>query len=303
MEYISYKYRLGSSFVSAVISPVLTSLPELIVFLVALLLYGDVSGEYVAVGTVIGEPFVVSTIIYPLIFIIAVIGFYLRRRDDIVLEVEKVLIVPFTVVLLLFPTILLPAVIKSLFIKYMVAIALIVTYLLYIHIMRGKQGLVLEDYEGLYLLNIIKSSKEEVLLMIQVVISVILLFIGSKIMVEGVIDLSRALMLDVMGLSIVIIPTATVLPESITAVIWTWKGRDTMAVAALVGEKVLYSTIYPAIALAVTSWVLSYEAIISVIIVEVVSAAMLYHVFKGRLTWDISMIGLAGYAAYILILI
>ncbi|WP_252901533.1 hypothetical protein [Vulcanisaeta sp. JCM 14467] len=122
-------------------------------------------------------------------------------------------------------------------------------------------------------------------------------------MVEGIIDLSRSLTLDVMGLSIIIIPTATVLPESITAVIWTWRERDTMAVAALIGEKVLYSTVYPALALLTTRWLLSIEAIIGVIVVEVVSAIMLYHVIKGRLTWDVAVIGLAGYLVYILVLI
>jgi len=111
------------------------------------------------------------------------------------------------------------------------------------------------------------------------------------------------LSIDTMGLSIIIVPTATVLPESITAIIWTLGNRDTMAVAALIGEKVLYSTIYPALALVLTSWSLTYEAIISVITVEAVSVAMLYHVLRGRLTWDVGLIGLVGYAIYIIALI
>ncbi|GAB6945327.1 sodium:calcium antiporter [Vulcanisaeta sp. JCM 14467] len=305
MEYISYRYRVGTSFVGAILSPILTSLPELIVFLVALLLYGDASGEDVAVGTIIGEPFVVSTIIYPLIFIIAAVGFYLKRRGDVVLEVDRVLVIPFAVVIALFPTVLLPALIKSPLIRFSIAVSLIVVYLLYIHVMRGRQGIVIEDYEGLYALKIVKGIRvrEWLLLTLQLGISVVLLFIGSNAMVEGIIDLSRSLTLDVMGLSIIIIPTATVLPESITAVIWTWRERDTMAVAALIGEKVLYSTVYPALALLTTRWLLSIEAIIGVIVVEVVSAIMLYHVIKGRLTWDVAVIGLAGYLVYILVLI
>ncbi len=77
-----------------------------------------------------------------------------------------------------------------------------------------------------------------------------------------------------------------------------------MAVAALIGEKVLYSTVYPAIALIVTEWSLSIEALISVIVVEAISSAMLYHVVRGgRLTWDVAVMGgLLGYVIYILIL-
>ncbi len=287
MEYISHRYGIGASFVGAVLSPILTSLPELMVFLVALLIYGGVSGEDVAVGTVIGEPFVVSTIVYPMIFIIAIIGFYLRYRSDVVLEVDKVLVTPFIVVVVFFPpTVLLPAFINSLQVRLVIAVLLLAIYLSYIYIMRAKQGLAIEDYEGLYVLRIVRISRlwEWLLLMTQLAVSVALLFMGSRAMVAGgIIELSRNSMLDVMGLSIIIVPTATVLPESITAAIWTLRGgRDTMAVAALIGEKVLYSTVYPAIALIVTRWSLSIEALLSVIVVEAISSAMLYHVVRGE---------------------
>ncbi len=305
MEYVSYRYKVGASFVGAVLSPILTSLPELTVFLVALLLYGNASGEDVAMGTVIGEPFVVSTIIYPLIFIVAAIGFIMRRRSDAALEVDRALVIPFVVVIALFPTILLPPIIKSSVIKALIASLLILAYLMYVHVMRGRQGLVIGDYEGLYALRVVRRFRpaEWLLLALQLGVSIVLLFIGSRAMVEGIIELSSHLMLSVMGLSIVIVPTATVLPESMTAVMWTWRERDTMAVAALVGEKVLYSTVYPALALIITEWSLDVEAVISVVTVEAVSLLMLYHVIRGRLTWDVGVIGLAGYLAYILILL
>ncbi len=301
MEYLSHRYRIGGSFVGAVISPILTSFPELIVFLVALLLYGGVSGEDVAVGTVIGEPFVVSTVIYPLIFLIALIGFYRGSRDDLVLEVGRELVIPFIIVIALFPTVLLPAVIRSFIVRYLIASLLIIIYLLYVHAMRKRGGLIVEEAEKLYLAKVLGLG-DVIALIMQLIVSVSLLYLGSKLLVSSIIDLSRIVMLDVMGLSIIIIPTATVLPESVTAVIWVLRGRDTMAVAALIGEKVLYSTIYPALALLLTRWVLTYEAVLSVIIVEAVSLAMLYHVVRGRLTWGVSLIGLLGYVIYVLLL-
>ncbi|WP_243681372.1 hypothetical protein [Vulcanisaeta souniana] len=56
-------------------------------------------------------------------------------------------------------------------------------------------------------------------------------------------------------------------------------------------------------ALATTRWLLSVEALVSVAVVEVVSSVMLYHVIRGKLTWDVAVIGLVGYLAYLLILI
>jgi len=154
MEHISHRYRLGGSFVGAVISPVLTSLPELIVFLVALLVYGGVSGEEVAVGTVIGEPFVVSTIIYPIIFLVAIIGFRKGSRNDLVLEVGRELILPFIVVITLYPTVLLPALLGIGVIRYVIATALFIAYLVYVGLMRGKEGVVIEMWRNYGSLNL-----------------------------------------------------------------------------------------------------------------------------------------------------
>ncbi|WP_243675976.1 hypothetical protein [Vulcanisaeta distributa] len=169
----------------------------------------------------------VSTIIYPIIFVIAIIGFYLHYRSDMVLEVDRVLVAPFIVVVAFFPTVLLPAFMNSPpQVRLVIAVLLLVIYLLYIYVMRVRQGLAIEDYEGLYMLRIIRTSRpgEQLLLTTQLAISIALLFVGSRVMVEGIIDLSRSLMLNVMGLSIIIVPTATVLPETITAAIWTLRG-------------------------------------------------------------------------------
>ena len=212
--------------------------------------------------------------------------------------------IPFAVVIALFPTVLLPALVESSLIRFLIASSLVATYLLYVRAMRSRQGVAMEDYEGLYALKIVRGINRELpFLALQLSASVVLLFLGSNAMVEGIIGLSRGLALDAMGLSIIVIPTATALPESITAVIWAWRGRDTAAVAALIGEKVLYSTVYPALALLTTRWLLSIDAVVSVAVVEAVSAMMLYHVVRGRLAWDVAVIGLAGYLVYILILI
>jgi len=89
-----------------------------------------------------------------------------------------------------------------------------------------------------------------------------------------------------------------VLPESITAIIWAFKGRDTLAVSAMVGEKILYSTVYPALGLLLTRWELDAPAIASVALVEVISLLILYHILRGALTPDVAAIGLAGYIGF-----
>ncbi|MGC9226792.1 sodium:calcium antiporter [Caldivirga sp.] len=302
LEYIGGRSRIGESFVGAVISPIFTSTPELIVFAVALYLYGGESGQDIGIGTVMGEPFMISTVVFPLIFLFVFIGKFLGTRDDVVLEVNKELIIPYLLFTALYPTILLPALISSVIVKWTVALLLILTYIIYVKIMYSFQGLAIEDYEEPYLSLVVNiHGYRHALAFTQVVLALITLIIGSRLMVYAIDEAARLLSIDALSLTIVVVPLATVLPESITAVIWVLKNRDTMAVAALVGEKVLYSTIYPALGLLLTHWRLTLGALVSVIMVEVISIIIIYHIVRRRLTPDVAILGLIGYVVYVML--
>ncbi|ABW02794.1 sodium:calcium antiporter [Caldivirga maquilingensis] len=302
LEYMGGRSRIGESFIGAIISPIFTSMPELIIFAVALYLYGGESGQDIGIGTVMGEPFMISTIVFPFLFLFVTIGRLMGIRDDTVLEVNKELIIPYLLFTALYPTILLPALISNVTVKYTVALLLILTYLIYIKLMYSHQGLVIEDYEEPYLSFIIGLSRRKYALAItQAALALVILIIGSRLMVYAINEASSLLSIDALSLTIIIVPLATVLPESITAVIWVLKNRDTMAVAALVGEKVLYSTIYPALGLLLTHWRLTLGALVSVIVVEVISMVVIYHIVRRRLTPDVAVLGLMGYVAYIIL--
>jgi cation:H+ antiporter len=299
MENISRRYGLGGSFVGAVVSPIFTSMPELIVFLVAVYLHGGFEGEEVGVGTILGEPYMIATVIYPILFVAVAIGLMLGSRGDAVLEVRRELIIPYVIFTVLYPIVLLPMVLSSHVARIMVAVMLVIAYILYIRSMYRSQGIVIEEVEELYLGRFLKDYV--ISMTIQLVVSTVLIFIGSKYLVDGVVGTARYLGIDALTISIILIPIATVIPESITALIWTYRGRDTEAVAALIGEKVLYSTVYPALGLILTQWSLNIDAVVSVTVTEVVSLVVLYHVLKGRITWDVGVLGFVGYISYLLI--
>lgn len=305
IEYLGGRSRIGGSFIGAVISPIFTSMPELTVFIVALYLYGGVTGEEIGMGTIIGEPFMVSTLVFPIIFLVVLLGLMMRTRSDAVLEVDRELVTPYVFFTALFPTVLLPAMLPMGFIRFVISILLIMAYVYYVSRMYRSQGSLIMEYEDAYILRLVRGSISKmfhyVLLSIQLLLSMILLITGSRFMVMGIGGISEALNISAMAMSIIITPIATIMPESITAIIWAFKGRDTLAVASLVGEKVLYSTIYPALGLVLTSWALSIEAVVSVIVTEAVSLLILYHIIKGGLTWDTAILGLAGYIMYIVV--
>ncbi len=239
IEYIGHKARWTGSFTGAVVSPLFTSMPELLMFLVALYIYGGVSGEKIGIGTVLGQPFMAATIIFPAIFLVALIGYLAGRRVDMVLEVERSLVIPYTLFTAVYPIVLLPMVPGLGSGKFVAGIVLLVLYFIYSYIMYRSRSPVMVEAEEAYLARILRTDNEPLrlsLASIQLLVAVLLIMTGSRMLVAGVDEISKALEASPIALAILITPLAGVLPESITAIIWAYKGRDTLAVAAMVGE-------------------------------------------------------------------
>jgi cation:H+ antiporter len=135
-------------------------------------------------------------------------------------------------------------------------------------------------------------------LALQLAVSVALLYFGAQYLVSAVVTISQGINVSPLGLAVIVIPAATVLPETVTALIWGYRGKDTLSIASLVGEKVLYSTFYPALGLFLTSWVLDIHAVYSVIATTVVSLVLLYYVRKQRLPWYTLFFGFAFFIGY-----
>ena len=64
IEYLGCRFKWGGSFVSATLAPLFTSLPEMIIFLVALFSLGGTSGQDIGIGTLFGQPFMAACLSY-----------------------------------------------------------------------------------------------------------------------------------------------------------------------------------------------------------------------------------------------
>jgi cation:H+ antiporter len=294
IEYLGSIFELGGSFVGAILSPLFTSLPEMIVFIVAVFLSGAASGEEIGIGTIFGQPFMASSLSYGLVGVAVIIGFYLKRRDDLVLEVDRALILPYAVISVAFPLTLIPAFIGF---HELFGLFFLLVYIAYsISMYRRGMAEKIEGAEEPYVCAIIPNRKFGGF--VQLLAAVILLYYGSHGLVNSVDVVSREIGISALGLALIIIPAATAIPETASALIWSYRGRDTLSVASLIGEKVLYSTFYPGIGLLVTSWVLDIHAYLSVLGTTIVSLILLYFVARQRIPWWGLMFGLFFFLGY-----
>ena len=298
IEYLGYKMNWSGSFVGAILAPLFTSFPELTVFLVAVFAYGGLAGEEIGIGTLYGQPFMASSLSYGLVGILAVVGYYLHNRDDLVLEVEKTLVIPYIFITVLFPFTLVPALFPSLHMKILFSSVFLGGYVFYIWLMYTRRAMEYgeEEVEEPYFKRFLKN--EYFSLSIQLIVSVVLLYYSSDILVSSVDSISKNLNIEPIAISLIAIPAVTAIPETASAMIWGYKGKDTLSIASLVGEKILYSTFYPGIGILVTSWFFDIHAMFSVIATTIVSLILLYYIYRQAVPWYALIVGFIFFIVY-----
>ena len=301
LEWLGNRLNLGSSFVGAVLSPIFTSLPELIVILIAILSNIGEAGQEVGIGTIFGEPFMASGLSYSLVGIAVVIGYLAKKRASTTLVIDKTLSIPYIFIIVLFPLVLIPGFVHIASLKYLFGAGFLAIFILYMRLMyRRRTAEQIGEVEDLTFARLAPKTRSHrmIVLALQLSISIALLYFGSRYLVSSVVTISQVMNISPLGLAMIVVPAATALPETITALIWGYRGKDTLSIASLVGEKALYSTFYPALGLFLTSWVLDIHAVYSVIVTTIISLVLLYYVTKQRLPWYTLFFGFAFFISY-----
>ncbi len=298
IEFLGYRLKLGSSFVGAILSPLFTSLPELTVFVVALL--SNVRGGVeIGIGTIFGQPFMASSLSYGLVGLAVLLGCKFGKRVDSRMKIDRSLLTPYAFVTLFFPLTLIPGFIRADWIRVLFGMLFLLAFTAYMTLMyRNRSSGMLEEADELYLSVLTNSTNLVFLSLVQLGIAVVVLYYGSEKLVSAVSSLSAMTSISPLGLALVIIPFATAIPETISALIWGYRGKDTMSLGSLVGEKILYSTFYPGIGLLVTDWRVDCHAVFSVVTTTVVSLILLYFISKDEVPWQALFSGILFFFAY-----
>ena len=294
LEWLGHHLNLGSSFVGAILSPLFTSLPELTVILIAIFSNNGRAGTEIGVGTIFGEPFMASSLSYGLVGVAVVLGYLAKKRTSTTLVADKTLSLPYILIIILFPLTLMPGFIRVGWLRYSFGFIFLVAFVMYVRMMyRRGMGESIEESEELIFHRWMPESLfyQRMALGVQILVAVALLFLGSRYLVSSVATIAQGINLSPLGLAVIIVPVATAIPETISALIWGYRGKDTLSIGSLVGEKVLYSTFYPAMGLFLTSWELDIHAVFSVIVTTAVSLMLLFFILRRSLPWYALFLG------------
>lgn len=298
IEYLAERLRWSSSFTGSIVTPLFTSMPELFIFLIAIIGYSGARGHEIGLGTIFGEPFMTSTLSYFLLML-ALLGAVLAgktvpRRLSVARETQ----VPYAFIALLLPWLIVPGLIHSSALQYAMGSSYLFLYVVYIVLSRRSNIRIHE--EPVELPYFVRLLNRPVFSVIQVAIAAVILFIGSIELIVSITAISGTRPSDALSFSIILVPIATAIPETIAGMIWAFKGKNTLAVGSLVGENVLYATFYPGLALLLVPWIINVSVVISVAGTALASAMYFFFVRKGSLPVYILPVGFILYIAFVL---
>lgn len=296
VESLDSRTKLGSTFVGAIVTPLFTSLPEMIVFFTAILFYSGFEGDKIGIGTLFGQPFVTSSLSYGLLGSSIIMGMLRRKRQNTSVNIDMNLSVPYIFVSILFPTLYIPSLLVSYHIQILFAAIFAISYFLFVYLSYQKRiiGAIRPEIEP----YLIKFMNPLLAIIVQIILTSIGLYIGTHLLVESLITISTVLGIDPLGLSIIVVPLATAIPETLNAMIWGYKGNDSLAISALVGEKVLYSTFYPALGLLSIKWTSNIYSELSIIFTTAVSFMMLIYIRSRHIPIYVMFIGSSFFILY-----
>ncbi|GAB6071950.1 sodium:calcium antiporter [Venenivibrio stagnispumantis] len=248
-------HRLGTSknFTGSVLAAVGTALPETILPIIAVVFFAGNKGEDIGVGAILGAPFMLSTLAFPLVGLTILVGYFLKKRD-LAFHVEHAglrrdlvfFLFAYSLALFVVPY-------ESHNVRIITAVFLLILYGIYVYLTLRGESEDMEEAEHLYFSP--KNPHPHIsIIWLQVITSLVVMVIGAHIFVHGIEHISVALGLNPLLFSLLVAPIATELPEKINSVLWVWRGKDTLAAGNIAGAMVFQSTIPVSFGIVFTSW-------------------------------------------------
>src|SRR3954453_19077420 len=267
VEWIGHRLGLGEGAVGRLLAAVGTAMPETLIAIVALL-DATAGAEQVAIGAIVGAPFLLATLAMGLAGVFAYL-YRDRRVQGTELNVHRPTLERDVILFLCFFALALalawgaPAALRI-----PLGIAAMLAYPLYVRrTLRGAGAAQAEEtLQPLIFERRPEHSRDPALGLCvgQLLVGLGAMVGGAHLFVEHLLAIAESLGVEAVVLALVLAPLATELPEKVNSFFWMRDGKDSLALGNISGAMVFQSTIPVGIGLLFTDWQLSGNAAISV---------------------------------------
>jgi cation:H+ antiporter len=266
VEWIGHRLELGEGAVGSLLAAVGTAMPETLIAIVALV--GATRSEDVAVGAIVGAPFLLATLAMGLVGLAAYL--YRHRRSQ---GIELRAHVPTLDRDLIFFLVFFGLALALGFgapeeIRIPAGILFFCAYPIYVWRTLVRGGAI-QPEETLNPLIMDRgpgrgSDPSIAIAVVQFLVGLGAMVGGAHLFVEELLEVAEDLGVEAIVLSLILAPLATELPEKVNSFFWVREGKDSLALGNITGAMVFQSVIPVGIGLVFTDWDLSGNAALSV---------------------------------------
>jgi cation:H+ antiporter len=266
VEWAGQRLAIGQGAVGSLLAAVGTAMPETLIPIVALI-GGEPGSEDVAIGAIIGAPFLLATIAMMLVGLCA-LGYRQRRSQGTGLAVHAPTLerdLGFFLCFFALATVLGLGVPEEL--RVAIAVGFVGAYAVYVRRTLHDSGEV-QSADSVHPLILVRNSDQPTTRMIavQFLVGLGAMVGGAHLFVEEVIELAGAIGVEPLALSLILAPLATELPEKANSFFWVREGKDALALGNITGAMVFQSTLPIAFGLTFTAWELDGAAMLSAVL-------------------------------------
>jgi cation:H+ antiporter len=265
VEWAGYRLEIGEGATGSLLAAVGTAMPETLIPIVAII-GGAEGAEDVAIGAIIGAPFLLATVAMALVGISALI-FRARRAQGTSLRANvEILDRDLAFFLIFFAAGAAIGIGVPDGLQIPLAILFVVAYGTYVRrTLLGGGAVQEEETIGPLIMDRTPGGGKPPghTIAIQFVIGLGAIVGGAHLFVEELLHVAESIGVEPLVLSLILAPLATELPEKANSFFWIKDGKDSLALGNITGAMVFQSTIPIAFGLALTEWDLGRFALLS----------------------------------------
>jgi cation:H+ antiporter len=292
VEWAGFRLGIAAGATGSLLAALGTALPETTVPVVAIL-RGGPDAEAVAVGAIVGAPFLLLT----LGMAITGAAVTARRRDpELRPEMRQVrrdlgtFLAGFSILLVAIP---LPRAVRA-----VLAVGLLLLYGRHVHATLRGGDPATEHPEPLHLMR--RSERPAgVAIAVQLVIATAMLIAGAELFVRAVERAGHSLHVSPLLLALVVVPIATELPEMFNSVLWVRSGDDGLAAGNVLGATAFQACLPGFLGLAFTDWSPGPLGIANAVLTLLTGVLTLGLLHDGRVRGTVLTLSAAPWVAYV----
>jgi cation:H+ antiporter len=305
VEWIGHRLELGEGAVGSLLAAVGTAMPETLIAIVALV--GATKSEDVAVGAIVGAPFLLATLAMGLVGLTAYL--YRDRRRGIELDASvPTLDRDLMFFLVFFGLALALGLGAPEEVRIPAGLLFFAAYPIYVWRTLVRGGAI-QPEETLNPLIMDRGPSRGTdpsiaIAVVQFLVGLGAMVGGAHLFVEELLKVAEDLGVEAIVLSLILAPLATELPEKVNSFFWVREGKDSLALGNITGAMVFQSVIPVGIGLIFTDWDLTGNAALSVGL-GLAGGVIAYWALRLRDRFELPAVlaWLALYAAFIVVVV